>query len=126
MLGAVDSRPVIEVLFFEGCPHYQLLLSRLRQLLHTSHIDAELIEREVITDQMAVEHRFLGSPTVRINSVDIDPNLSDRDEYGPELPLVSGTRRTRRRASRRVDCRGAAKAQERLKWSRLTAAARHT
>jgi hypothetical protein len=82
MLGAVDSRPVIEVLFFEGCPHYQLLLSRLRQLLHTSHIDAELIEREVITDQMAVEHRFLGSTTVRINSVDIDPNLSDRDEYG--------------------------------------------
>jgi hypothetical protein len=28
-------------------------------LLHTSHIDAEHIEREVITDQMAVEHRFL-------------------------------------------------------------------
>jgi hypothetical protein len=31
---------------------------------------------------MAVGHRFLGSPTVWINSVDIDPNLSDRDEYG--------------------------------------------
>jgi hypothetical protein len=54
----------------------------LRQLLHTSNIDAELIEREVITDEMAVEHRFLGSPTVRINGVDIDPNLWDRDEYG--------------------------------------------
>jgi hypothetical protein len=48
----------------------------------TSNIDAELIEREVITDEMAVERRFLGSPTVRINGVDIDPNLSDRDVYG--------------------------------------------
>jgi hypothetical protein len=61
---------------------HKRLLSRLRQLLHTSNIDAELIEREVITDEMAVEHRFLGSPTVRINGVDIDPNLWDRDEYG--------------------------------------------
>jgi hypothetical protein len=82
MLRAVDPRPVIEVLFFEGCPHYHALLSRLRQLLRTSNIDAELIEREVVTDERAVEQRFLGSPTVRINGVDIDPSLSDRGDYG--------------------------------------------
>ena len=69
-------------MFFEGCPHHQPLLSRLRQLLKTSNIDVELIELEVITDEVAVEERFLGSPTVRINGIDVDPNVLDRDEYG--------------------------------------------
>ena len=82
MRRAVGPRPVVEVLFFKGCPHYQPLVSRLRELLHTHNVDAELIEREVITDEMAVEQRFLGSPTVRINGVDVDRSLSDRDEYG--------------------------------------------
>jgi hypothetical protein len=80
MLGAVDPEPLIEVLFFEGCPHYQPLLSRLRQLLQTSNIDIEIVEREMITDEMSVEQRFRGSPTVRINGVDVDPTLSDREE----------------------------------------------
>jgi hypothetical protein len=78
MLGAVDPEPLIEVLFFEGCPHYQPLVSRLRQLLQTSNIDIEIVEREMITDEMSVEQRFRGSPTVRINGVDVDPTLSDR------------------------------------------------
>jgi hypothetical protein len=82
MLGAVDPEPLIEVLFFEGCPHYQPLVSRLRQLLQTSNIDIEIVEREMITDEMSVEQRFRGSPTVRINGVDVDPTLSDREEYG--------------------------------------------
>ena len=34
------------------------------------------------TDKIAVEQRFLGSPTVRINGVDIDPYTSGRDDYG--------------------------------------------
>jgi hypothetical protein len=54
----------------------------LRQLLQTSNIDIEIVEREMITDEMSVEQRFRGSPTVRINGVDVDPTLSDREEYG--------------------------------------------
>jgi hypothetical protein len=45
-------------------------------------IEAEVVEHEVTTDKIAVEQRFLGSPTVRINGVDIDPDTSGRDDYG--------------------------------------------
>jgi hypothetical protein len=83
MSGAVGRRPLVEVLFFDGCPPYQPLLTRLRRLLQHSHLEAELVVHEVTTEERATAKRFLGSPTVRVNGVDIDPQvLARRDEYG--------------------------------------------
>jgi hypothetical protein len=92
MSGAVDRRPLVEVLFFDGCPHYQPLLSRLHEILQMLRIDAEVVEHEVTTDEMGVERRFLGSPTVRINGVDIDPDTAGRDDYGLSCRLYQTDR----------------------------------
>ena len=73
MSGAVGLRPLVEVMLFHGCPHYQPLLTRMRRLLQHSHLEAELVVREVTTEEMATAQRFLGSPTVCVNGVDIDP-----------------------------------------------------
>jgi hypothetical protein len=73
MSGAVGLRPLVEVMLFHGCPHYQPLLTRMRRLLQHSHLEAELVVREVTTEEVATAQRFLGSPAVRVNGVDIDP-----------------------------------------------------
>lgn len=38
--------------------------------------------REITTEAEAVRHRFLGSPTIQIGGLDIDPEARGFDDYG--------------------------------------------
>jgi len=77
---ATTSQAVkVELLYFEGCPNYQAYLPRLRALLPEA---AELVLREVPTDDDAQHTRFLGSPTVRVDGRDVEPDAAARAEYG--------------------------------------------
>lgn len=77
----------VELLYFEGCPSYQALLPRLRELLERAGLKEEVEIRRVETPEAAEAERFLGSPTVRVNDVDVDPSAPDRSEYGMECRL---------------------------------------
>ena len=73
----------VDVLSFDGCPSFEALLPRLRQLV----IEAGLSEHDialhrVASPEQADEQRFLGSPTVRVNGVDVDPGAAERDDFG--------------------------------------------
>ena len=72
----------VELLYFEGCPGHRVVRRRLRALLAEAGVNARVRERRVNTDGDARRERFLGSPTLRVNGVDIDPNAAD-------LPTVS-------------------------------------
>jgi len=72
----------VELLYFDGCPHYEPLLVRLRELIGREGIDAEVELRRVATPEAAERERFLGSPTVRIDSCDVEPDCGDRDDFG--------------------------------------------
>jgi RimJ/RimL family protein N-acetyltransferase len=72
----------IEVLYFDGCPNHEELLTRLPQLLEHEAISAEIVLCEIPDMDTAVKERFLGSPTVRVNGDDIDPGAGQRDDYG--------------------------------------------
>jgi hypothetical protein len=72
----------IEVLYFDGCPNHEELLTRLPQLLEHEAISAEIVLYEIPDIDTAVEERFLGSPTVRVNGHDVDPGAGQRDDYG--------------------------------------------
>ncbi len=75
------STPHIEVLYFDGCPSYGILLPRLRKLVAQAGGDPELIRtRRVQTMAEAVAERFLGSPTVRVNGRDVDPGAAGRED----------------------------------------------
>ena len=63
----------IELFYWEGCPSYPEALELLRAVLADRGIDAEVALREVRTREEAEELRFPGSPTIRINGRDIDP-----------------------------------------------------
>ena len=64
----------VELLFWEGCPSYAKAHAELRALLIEAGLDpAGVIVREIETQADAELHRFVGSPTIRIDGVDVQP-----------------------------------------------------
>jgi len=70
----------VELLFFDGCPNYDRLLPRVRELAEAA--GAELVLRQVETPEEAQAERFLGSPTVRVDGRDVDPGAGERTDFG--------------------------------------------
>jgi hypothetical protein len=77
----------IELLYFEGCPSHEAFLPRLHDLLAHAGVDVPVDTRRVETDADAQRERFLGSPTLRIDGVDVDPNVGERSDYGLKCRL---------------------------------------
>ena len=77
----------VELLYFDGCPNHERLLPRLRQLLAELAPEAKLVLRRVETMEQAESENFLGSPTVRVDGVDVDPQTPHRRDYGLECRL---------------------------------------
>ena len=72
----------IEVLYFEGCPNHQPTVDRVREILGRLGLDEEVVELEIQGPEDARHLRFLGSPSVRVNGVDIEPAACTRTDYG--------------------------------------------
>lgn len=62
----------IEVFFWEGCPSHPEALALLREVIEEQGIVATIALREIFTHEEAVDLRFPGSPTIRVDGVDID------------------------------------------------------
>ncbi len=77
----------IELLSFDGCPSYEMLLPRLRLLLERQGIDETVELRRVETLEAAEREGFLGSPTVRIDGEDIEPGAAKRSDFGLQCRL---------------------------------------
>ena len=75
------SEPLVEVLTFEGCPHAEQALELVRRVIAESGIGATVRRVDVPDPEAAAAHRFLGSPTIRVNGHDIEPGTGARDEY---------------------------------------------
>jgi len=77
----------IELLYFDGCPNHEALLPRLRALLASEAISTN-VDLCRIADHDAAQHeRFLGSPTVRVNGRDVEPDAQRRTDYGMKCRL---------------------------------------
>jgi hypothetical protein len=72
----------IEVLHFEGCPNTAEALNRLQMILKAEGVDARVRLFEIHDVAEAISMRFLGSPTIRVNDVDIEPAARRRTDYG--------------------------------------------
>jgi hypothetical protein len=77
----------IELLFFAGCPGHGALMARMRELLDEADLDERVREIRVDSDADAVRERFPGSPTLRIDSVDVEPGAGERTDYGVKCRL---------------------------------------
>jgi hypothetical protein len=73
-------RPVIEVLYVEGCPNYRGALALVERVRADLGIDAEL-RTTMISDQAAAERaHFPGSPTIRVDGRDVEPGSEPPSE----------------------------------------------
>jgi hypothetical protein len=77
----------VELLYFDGCPTYERLLPRLRELVAHLAPEASLELRRIGSIELAERERFLGSPTVRVDGVDVDPGAAEREDFGLECRL---------------------------------------
>jgi hypothetical protein len=73
--------PRIEILYFAGCPNY----GRVRELVERTATELDVQPHvelvEVRDPDAAVELRFLGSPTVRIDGRDVEPGADARSDF---------------------------------------------
>ena len=72
----------IELLYFSGCPTYQETERLIADTVQSLGVPAEFDSQEVRTQEDAARLRFLGSPTVLVNGVDIDPAARASTDYG--------------------------------------------
>lgn len=74
-----DGQPTIDFLYFEDCPSHERALAMLHEELYEHGVTATIDVRRVETEEEASLFSFPGSPTIRVNGVDIDQN--------PDLPI---------------------------------------
>lgn len=63
----------IEFLYFDGCPNHEKALALLREVLQQKTIETSIDLIEIKDDEDAARHKFVGSPTIRVDGTDIDP-----------------------------------------------------
>ena len=81
----------LEILYFQGCPHYEPTLERVRDVLRAKGLDVDIHEVEVRNESEAQSLRFLGSPTIRIDGVDIEPSAEERTEFSLSCRMYEGS-----------------------------------
>jgi hypothetical protein len=68
----MTQTPKIEFLFWEDCPSHPEARRRLQEVMAELGIQTPVHEIEVLEDADAVRLAFPGSPTIRVDGVDID------------------------------------------------------
>jgi hypothetical protein len=63
----------IEVLYVPNCPNHAVALSRIRRVMSAEGFQAQVNQILVEDPAMARSLRFPGSPTVRVNGLDVEP-----------------------------------------------------
>jgi len=72
-------------LYLDGCPSHARLLPVLRAL--AGEYGLELTERCIEDAAQAERTRFIGSPSVRVNGVDVEPGAERRTDFAMSCRL---------------------------------------
>ena len=71
----------IEILFFDSCPNVEGARERVAFHLAELGMTAELEMIEVLNHDDAIAKRFLGSPSIRVDGLDIENEAQKDTEY---------------------------------------------
>jgi hypothetical protein len=74
-------RPLVEILYFEGCPNHGPAVALVERIDRELGTGAVLRLVNVPDQEAASRLRFLGSPTIRVDGVDVDPLAAQRSDY---------------------------------------------
>ncbi|MEN3000499.1 MAG: hypothetical protein ABDI19_01500 [Armatimonadota bacterium] len=68
----------VELLYYPECPSHERALELLQEALCAEGVKASIKIIRIETPEQAEAYRFIGSPTIRIEGIEVDPH--------PELP----------------------------------------
>jgi hypothetical protein len=71
----------LDLLYFDGCPSWRNALEILNRTLNESGLQFEVSLIQVEDQHAAEIQRFIGSPTIRINGLDLFP-LEEQSNFG--------------------------------------------
>ncbi len=71
----------VEVLYIEGCPNHRPAVDLVKSALEERGLSSAVIEVLINSVEQAESLAFLGSPTIRINGVDVEPALEKLSEF---------------------------------------------
>lgn len=77
----------IEFLWFDDCPNHTAARRLLDEVLSDLGVDAGVEEINASDPAVAAAVRFPGSPTIRVNGLDIEPGFEDPGDYTPRCRL---------------------------------------
>ncbi|HZZ00344.1 MAG TPA: hypothetical protein VFE36_12295 [Candidatus Baltobacteraceae bacterium] len=72
----------IEFLTFEGCPNADIACERVQEALDSEGVHAAVRRVAIETPDDALRVGFLGSPSVRIDGSDVEPEAETRADRG--------------------------------------------
>lgn len=77
----MTRRPLVEILSFESCPNHEAALELVERVSRELGLELELRLVDVPDDEEAQRLRFLGSPTIRVDHVDVEFGADTRTDY---------------------------------------------
>jgi len=75
------SRPHVQILYFDDCPNHEQARALVERIAAESAVEPEIELVNVPDANAATQLRFLGSPTVRVNGVDVEPGAETRSDF---------------------------------------------
>ena len=70
----MEQKPQIEFLYWADCPSHSQARALLGEVLAEQEQGLPVREVELLTDEDAARLAFPGSPTIRVNGLDVDPD----------------------------------------------------
>jgi len=77
-----NMKVAVKVLFSEGCDNTPPTIDLIKQTALESGIEIDLKIVPIESQEQAQQSKFLGSPTVQINGLDIDPSARSATAFG--------------------------------------------
>ena len=81
----------VQILYFDGCPHYEPTLQLVQDVSSALGVIADVQTVEVRSNEDASRLGFVGSPTVRVNGVDIEPAALEGRDYALSCRVYEGS-----------------------------------
>jgi hypothetical protein len=75
------SRPLVEILYFEGCPNHEGATALVERVSGELGPRPEIRLVNVPDADAAARLRFLGSPTVLVDGRDVEPGVEARTDF---------------------------------------------
>lgn len=89
------TRPHVQLLYLPDCPNYQPTRELIKQTGSELGIELDLEIIAIGDEESAHRLRFLGSPTVRVDGDDIEPDARDRTGVALSCRVYRSPRGTR-------------------------------